>query len=1078
MDMKFIFKFKIFGILIFLLTPSEQSTTILSPSIITQNVPNIRQDNLVKQQNDNRIDLSQICPNIFAQTFDQSAPIGDQKSGNFTQEKDVTELIPCVEKCCLKKKDCNVAFIFEKNCYHVKCNSNKLCLPKRRSNLKRRLEMVLVNPVDNENNGFSWIDILKTENVEYFLPPGINTLDKINFWKKSHKIRLSDDGIPNYEDIANPESRLRTAIFGSRKLPLEDESDSYGTEQHFVDEGEDLPEDPSFLDTLNSKPCALISLNRVCPINEECVKIPSNTEKGVCNCIEGYHRNKHGKCIKLNLDFSAVENFLASIKQNPNIVGPFSENSENEEKLNEEVVTAKPSIKELLIKADSKVVQLPEKEVTLAAFIYPSDKSTDETYKYSWTLISQPSGAVNGTISDQSKDKVNLSNLSEGLYTFKVTVTGNQSYGEAIANVTVLPEKRINKAPEVIITPKEQTIKLPNNEAILDGSTSTDDDKIVAFHWELIQGPIGYQPKLPDTSTLQLTDLEMPGNYTFKLTITDSDNIQNSTTANITVVKTTDYPPEANAGTDIILYLPHNNVTLNGSLSTDDKEIVAWEWTKDTTEEEGKAVDMQNTRTPFLQLSNLEEGIYTFILKVTDASNQTSSAKVHVFVKPPTNLPPHAQAGTNLTINLPQTWATLNGSASTDDIKITIFKWNQKSGPNEAVIENANNSVANATSLTIGLYEFELLVTDENNNSASDSVFVTVVQEKNAAPKADAGGNQTLRLPINTIYLNGSKSSDDLKITKYLWTRDDNSLIAGKIIGTTDHEPILMLTNIVAGRYVFTLTVFDDQGLSNSQTVNIVVKQDPMILNLVELYLSIDYALLTKSEFDAIVQKIVLLIGEVKVHVRALKEDTKSGTAVLEFYVEKIHSNGKTEIVSGYEVEKILKDKFLRDDSILGIPFTDARTVICQNNCSGHGLCNTITRACQCESFWMPSIFYYWGVDEGNCDWSILYVVIGLFVGFLMLSGFFWSLLCFCRKQRQRTKKKRTRPKKQKYAPLVTQEDELPSYHRGTSLTDSETDSDVLFESNSKQNGNLRQNGANRSSSRYSKTRLGRKIKT
>lgn len=61
-------------------------------------------------------------------------------------------------------------------------------------------------------------------------------------------------------------------------------------------------------------------------------------------------------------------------------------------------------------------------------------------------------------------------------------------------------------------------------------------------------GPIGYQPPLQDGPTLVLNDLKQPGNYTFKLTVEDSDHVKNSTTANITVLNHTDYPPEANAG--------------------------------------------------------------------------------------------------------------------------------------------------------------------------------------------------------------------------------------------------------------------------------------------------------------------------------------------------------------------------------------------------------------------------------------------------------------------------------------------------------------------------------------------------
>lgn len=244
----------------------------------------------------------------------------------------------------------------------------------------------------------------------------------------------------------------------------------------------------------------------------------------------------------------------------------------------------------------------------------------------------------------------------------------------------------------------------------------------------MIQGPIGYKATLQETSTLQLSDL-IPGNYTFKLTVTDSDDIKNSTTAQINVLKAIDYPPSANAGRDVMLFWPNNSVTLDGSASKDDRDIVSWEWTKDSSVE-SKAVDMQNTRTPYLHLSNLELGMYTFELKVTDGSNQSSTDNVSVLVKLPDNQPPHANAGHNATIVLPQNWCQLNANESKADIKIRGYKWTQVSGPNTANVLEANTSLANATGLTVGLYEFQVLVTDENNNSSSDKVTITVVQGK------------------------------------------------------------------------------------------------------------------------------------------------------------------------------------------------------------------------------------------------------------------------------------------------------------------------------------------------------------
>lgn len=99
----------------------------------------------------------------------------------------------------------------------------------------------------------------------------------------------------------------------------------------------------------------------------------------------------------------------------------------------------KPPVKRLLVSAVSKEVRLPENEVTLSAYTVPAEQG-NEHYNYAWSLLSQPDGHT-GTMSDQNCMTVKLSNLSEGLYTFKVTVNGPNTYGETYANVSVLPRK-------------------------------------------------------------------------------------------------------------------------------------------------------------------------------------------------------------------------------------------------------------------------------------------------------------------------------------------------------------------------------------------------------------------------------------------------------------------------------------------------------------------------------------------------------------------------------------------------------------------------------------------------------------
>lgn len=99
--------------------------------------------------------------------------------------------------------------------------------------------------------------------------------------------------------------------------------------------------------------------------------------------------------------------------------------------------------KQLLVNVVSKELRLPENEVSLSAFTVPAEQQ-NEHYNYAWSLLDAPSGHT-GTMRDQNQNTVKLSNLSEGFYQFKVTVSGQNSYGEAYANVSVLAREFCNK---------------------------------------------------------------------------------------------------------------------------------------------------------------------------------------------------------------------------------------------------------------------------------------------------------------------------------------------------------------------------------------------------------------------------------------------------------------------------------------------------------------------------------------------------------------------------------------------------------------------------------------------------------
>lgn len=215
-------------------------------------------------------------------------------------------------------------------------------------------------------------------------------------------------------------------------------------------------------------PCE-IGLDRMCPPFQRCIQLSEDIQRGLCDCVESFVRNKRGDCAKSTLSLDELISNDDDLLNNHVPMAAMSRYIEST------TLSAPAVAKKLTVSVVSKDVRLPEKEVTLAAYTVSDEISGNATtYKYMWSLISQPSGDVNGTMSDQTKDTIKLTNLSEGLYRFKVVVTGtNNVSGEAFANVTVSPQKRINQAPNVVITPDHVTVKLPTSQTILDGGTST-----------------------------------------------------------------------------------------------------------------------------------------------------------------------------------------------------------------------------------------------------------------------------------------------------------------------------------------------------------------------------------------------------------------------------------------------------------------------------------------------------------------------------------------------------------------------------------------------------------------------------
>lgn len=91
----------------------------------------------------------------------------------------------------------------------------------------------------------------------------------------------------------------------------------------------------------------------------------------------------------------------------------------------------------------------------------------------------------------------------------------------------------------------------------------------------------------------------------------------------------------------------------------------------------------------------------------------------------------------------------------------------------------------------------------------------------NQAPKANAGTDLTITLPINSTVLTGSATDADGAVTRYAWTKESGPA-AFSIVSPTN--PSTQITGLTEGSYVFKLTVTDDKGATSSDTVTVVVK--------------------------------------------------------------------------------------------------------------------------------------------------------------------------------------------------------------------------------------------------------------
>ena len=433
---------------------------------------------------------------------------------------------------------------------------------------------------------------------------------------------------------------------------------------------------------------------------------------------------------------------------------------------------------------------------------------------YQWTKLSGYSG---DQIQSPNSAKTNINFTLAATYVYQLTVTDNQGLvNSSSVKIIVNPN---GAALPIVKIPPINTIIFPN-QAHINGSGSTATvGSIISYVWSKASGPVNDVIQNPGQASTSI-NFNSPGTYSYVLTIGDNYGNFSSGSVTVNVQNSGATGLIASAGSNQTILLP-NSAILDGTGSTDGMGTLnSFIWSKVS----GPTGDqIQNSQTAKTIVSFTQTGNYVYLITVKDNSGNTGSSSVTVIVNSST-LPPVANAGGFLNTTLPS-GAILDASASkAPSGNLVSYLWAKLSGPSGDQIQNPNSITTPVSFTQAGSYVYQITVKDNNGNSNSATTQITV-KTGLVPPLANAGSNQTITLP-SLASLDGSGSSDTSgTIASYLWNK-----LSGPG-GDTIQNPNTSITAVnfsQAGTYVYRLTVKDNNSLSNSNSITIIVNSLPV----------------------------------------------------------------------------------------------------------------------------------------------------------------------------------------------------------------------------------------------------------
>ncbi|SHJ21432.1 PKD domain-containing protein [Pseudozobellia thermophila] len=315
-------------------------------------------------------------------------------------------------------------------------------------------------------------------------------------------------------------------------------------------------------------------------------------------------------------------------------------------------------------------------------------------------------------------------------------------------------------------------------------------------------------------------------------TVTAEDNSTLDYTVSVTIEANTNTEPVVDVTGITDITLPTNSVDLVGSATDEDGTIVNYAWTQDS----GPAATITDPSSSATTATDLVAGNYVFRLTATDNDNDTGSNTVAFTVNEAENVAPVA-VDDNFTV---AESGSLNRLVLTNDIDDDDLTVHWVGGSSANVGQSIGGSDGGLFTITAGgnltfdtngefdglndgdsqttTVQYRATDGNANSNTATVSVTVTGVDDPNNNPTAVIESNTVSGTTPLSVNFKGDQSiDDDGSIVSYNWDFGENNRTSTLANPTYEY--------ISPGEFTVTLTVTDDDGATDSETVTITVSE-------------------------------------------------------------------------------------------------------------------------------------------------------------------------------------------------------------------------------------------------------------